>query len=156
MRRVSFASAALSCLIQILRLRFRQRLVRFEQLLLEPLDILLGVGVCLLHAVVRAEEAGANPIRLLLARMQIAPLGGCLGILQHLLQLLDLVLDVARLLRTIFLIARGSDRLQKAETAGQSFLFGPQILDALQCGIAVLHDVRRLTFHVSHFLAMAR
>ena len=143
-------------LIQILRLRLRQRLVRFEQLFLQPLDILLGVGVCLLHAVVRAEEPGANPIRLFLARMQIAPLGGCLGIRQHLLQLLDLVLDVARLLRTVFLIARGSDRLQHAETAGQSFLFGPQILDALQCGIAVFHDVRRLTLHVGHLACDGR
>ncbi len=72
-------------LIQILRLRLRQRLVRFEQLLLQPLDILLGVGVSLLHAVVRAEEPGANALRLFLARMQIAPLGGCLRIRQHLL-----------------------------------------------------------------------
>ena len=45
--------------------------------------------------------------------------------------------------------------MQNAEIAGQPFLFGPQILDALQGGIAVLHDVRRLTLHVGHFLAMA-
>ena len=34
-------------------------------------------------------------------------------------------------------------------------LLGPQILDALQGGIAVLHDVRRPPLQVGHFLAMA-
>ena len=73
---------------------------------------------------------------------------------QHLLQLLDLVLDFARALRSGLLVAGGRDRLQDAEIADQPLLLGPQILDALQGGIAVLHDLRRLSLHVSHLLTM--
>ena len=73
---------------------------------------------------------------------------------QHLLQLLDLVLDFARALRSGLLVAGGRNRLQDAEIADQPLLLGPQILDALQGGIAVLHDLRRLSLHVSHLLTM--
>ena len=42
-----FPTASLCVVAQILCLGLRQRLVRFKQLLLQPLDILLGVGVSL-------------------------------------------------------------------------------------------------------------
>ncbi|HLM98190.1 MAG TPA: hypothetical protein VK335_02850 [Bryobacteraceae bacterium] len=58
----------------------------------------------------RTEEPGAKPIPFILALAQVRPLGDCLGILQHLLQPLDLALDIARALGAILLVARGSDR----------------------------------------------
>jgi hypothetical protein len=72
-----------------------------------------------------------NPIRFFLACTQVCPLGGCLGILQHLLQLLDLTLDIARAFGSGLFVAGGRNRLQDAEFADQPLLFGPQILDAL-------------------------
>src|ERR1017187_5178432 len=57
-------------------------------------------------------------------------------------------------LRSGLLVAGGGNRLQDAEIADQPLLLSPQILDALQGGIAVLHDLGRLSLHVSHLLTM--
>ena len=79
----------------------------------------------------KGELRPANPICFFLACTQVCPLGGCLGIRQRLLQLLDLALDVISTLSSGLLLRGGSDGLQDAKVADQALLFAAQIFDTL-------------------------
>ena len=103
-------------------------LVGFEQFLLVLLDVLLGVGIGLLHALVGAEEAGTQTIRFLLAGAQIRPARGLLRSLQLVLHPLDLLLKVGRLPRPALLLLGGRQHLHPTEIADEVLLLRPQIL----------------------------
>ena len=102
----------------------------------------------------RAEESGAETIRLLLTGAQVGTAGGLLGRIQRLLQLLDLLLDVRSLPHAALFLFGRRDRLDPPEVADEVLLLGLHLRDLALDQLAILHDARSQSLHLPLKAAM--